>query len=226
MNGHGLCSHALSFSFLTISACSTPLPPTPQGLPDLKQLVGANWVDPPKRERKRVLNYSEADYYKNALKTTKAERQTGPKMPKMPALQDFQFFNTRRLHELYEKENFFEMFKHQQAQKEQQMRSQGASDETIAKELVPPEDAPQPLTEEELAEREKLHGEGFTNWSRRDFNAFVRACEKYGREALPQIAAEIDGKTEEEVGALGARGMCMGSWGGAIVWCGDGVLML
>lgn len=35
----------------------------------------------------------------------------------------------------------------------------------------------------------------------RDFNAFVRACEKYGRESIPQIAAEVDGKTEEDVRA-------------------------
>lgn len=35
--------------------------------------------------------------------------------------------------------------------------------------------------------------------ARSDFNAFVRACEKYGRENIPQIAAEVDGKTEDEV---------------------------
>jgi SWI/SNF-related matrix-associated actin-dependent regulator of chromatin subfamily A member 5 len=34
---------------------------------------------------------------------------------------------------------------------------------------------------------------------RSDFNAFVRACEKFGRENIPLIAAEVDGKTEEEV---------------------------
>ena len=34
---------------------------------------------------------------------------------------------------------------------------------------------------------------------RRDFNAFVRACEKFGRAAVPAIAAEIEGKTESEV---------------------------
>ena len=36
---------------------------------------------------------------------------------------------------------------------------------------------------------------------RRDFNAFVRACEKYGRTNLKDIAGEIDGKTEEEIKA-------------------------
>lgn len=36
---------------------------------------------------------------------------------------------------------------------------------------------------------------------RRDFNAFVRACEKYGRHNLADVARDIESKTEEEVGA-------------------------
>ena len=36
------------------------------------------------------------------------------------------------------------------------------------------------------------------DWNRRDFNAFVRAAEKYGRHALKEIASEIDGKNEEQ----------------------------
>ena len=35
---------------------------------------------------------------------------------------------------------------------------------------------------------------------RRDFNAFVRACEKYGRAALADIARDVENKSEEEVG--------------------------
>lgn len=41
--------------------------------------------------------------------------------------------------------------------------------------------------------------QGFSNWSRRDFNAFCRACEKYGRTDLRSISLEIEGKTEEDV---------------------------
>ena len=55
---------------------------------------------------------------------------------------------------------------------------QGASDEVVASAVAPSADDPQPLTEEELAERDALLSGGFSNWSRRDFNAFVRACEK------------------------------------------------
>ena len=38
-------------------------------------------------------------------------------MPKQPQHADFQFFDTDRLNELYEKETAYEIFKHQQAQK-------------------------------------------------------------------------------------------------------------
>ena len=50
-----------------------------------------------------------------------------------------------------------------------------------------------------MAEKAKLLDSGFSNWMRRDFNAFVRACEKYGRSNLKDIASEIDGKSDEEV---------------------------
>ncbi len=60
--------------------------PLPEGL-DLKHIMGQHWIDPPKRERKRVHNYSEAEYFKNALKSNKGERSAGPRLPKMPQLQ-------------------------------------------------------------------------------------------------------------------------------------------
>ena len=41
-------------------------------------------------------------------------------------------------------------------------------------------DEAEPLTEEELAEKETLISQGFENWSRRDFQQFVRALETYG----------------------------------------------
>jgi hypothetical protein len=41
--------------------------------------------------------------------------------------------------------------------------------------------------------------QGFASWTRRDFNTFIRACEKYGRNDIKSIASEMDGKTEGEV---------------------------
>lgn len=62
-----------------------------------------------------------------------------------------------------------------------------------------PEDLGDPLTAEEREEKERLLEEGFSSWSRRDFNTFIRACEKYGRNDIKGIASEMEGKTEEEV---------------------------
>jgi SWI/SNF-related matrix-associated actin-dependent regulator of chromatin subfamily A member 5 len=44
---------------------------------------------------------------------------------------------------------------------------QGADEEAVAAALVPAPDDPQPLSEEEIAEKEQLLSTGFTNWSRK-----------------------------------------------------------
>ena len=41
--------------------------------------------------------------------------------------------------------------------------------------------------------------QGFTNWSKRDFNQFIRLHEKYGRDEVDSISKEIEGKTPDEV---------------------------
>ena len=61
-------------------------------------------------------------------------------------------------------------------------------------------DGAEALTDEEALEKETLLGEGFTSWSKRDFNQFVKANEKYGRDDLEAISKEVEGKTPEEVG--------------------------
>ena len=38
----------------------------------------------------------------------------------------------------------------------------------------------EPLTEEQQQEKEELIAQGFENWSKRDFQQFVRALETYG----------------------------------------------
>lgn len=51
-------------------------------------------------------------------------------------------------------------------------------------EIAPTPDDPQPLTEEEEKEKAALLEDGFKEWSRRDFNAFVRACEKVASDVV------------------------------------------
>jgi len=58
----------------------------------------------------------------------------------------------------------------------------------------------EPLTEEELAEKEALVAQGFEDWSRRDFQQFVRALESYGwTEDFELLATDIQDKTPDDV---------------------------
>ena len=41
--------------------------------------------------------------------------------------------------------------------------------------------------------------QGFSDWKRADFNAFVRGCELFGRNDLASVTSEVEGKTEKEV---------------------------
>ena len=60
-------------------------------------------------------------------------------------------------------------------------------------------DEAEPLSEEEIAEKESLLTQGFTTWTKRDFNQFIKANEKYGRDDIENIAKDVEGKTPEEV---------------------------
>ncbi|XP_068661697.1 ISWI chromatin-remodeling complex ATPase CHR11-like isoform X2 [Aristolochia californica] len=153
---------------------------------DFKKIVTEHWNEPPKRERKR--NYSESEYFKQAMRQGGPAKPREPRIPRMPQLHDFQFFNTQRLNELYEKEVRYLMQTHQ---KNQLKDTIGEADEI--------EDVGEPLTSEEQEEKEQLLEEGFSSWTRRDFNTFIRACEKYGRNDIKGISSEMEGKTEEEV---------------------------
>ena len=100
---------------------------------------------------------------------TAPPRVAGPRLPRMPPLFDYQFFNVARLTEIYEKEA--------NAITAAAARDAAAAAATAAGKGGGPNAAaaaaaagePQPLTEEEEAERERLLNEGFTQWSRRDF---------------------------------------------------------
>ena len=171
----------------------------PEGV-DLKSYVAANWIGPGTRERKKV-KYNENEYYRD--KMTGGPRQSkGPRLPKIPVMHDFQFFDTVRLTQLFEKESLYEQYKHQVDQRRNYAIAQGVSDEQLEKmrlEEEAKEDAPTALTEEEMFEKDRLLEAGFSNWNKRDFNSFVKACERYGREDISSISQDIDGKTFEEV---------------------------
>ena len=142
----------------------------------------------PKRVTKQ--NYDENDYYRSMLSTRGEGRQ---KLPKQMQISDFQFFDTERLNHLRQKE-----LRHMQAQ---QVRA-GLEDAGVPKkanQLAASEAESPPLTIEEEEEKQELLRHGFSTWNRRDFNAFVRGCEFFGRRDLASITHEVEGKSEKEV---------------------------
>ena len=166
---------------------------------DIKAAIADNWIGPGTRDRKRI-RYNENEYYRDKLAQPRGP--AGPKMPKlskMPNMSEYQFFNVARISDLYEKEHRHEQHKHMLAQKKAAAEAQGASEDVVMKEVEAGPDDPPPLSAEEEEEREKLLEEGFASWNKRDYNTFVKACERYGREDLEAIAAAMEGKAEEDV---------------------------
>ncbi|KAH8042617.1 hypothetical protein HPB51_024849 [Rhipicephalus microplus] len=158
---------------------------------------GLNWIEPPKRERKA--NYAVDAYFREALRVSEPKAPKAPRPPKQPNIQDFQFFPPR-LFELLDKEIYY--YRKTIGYKVPKNPDLGSDAGRIQREEQAKIDESEPLTEEELAEKEKLLTEGFTNWARRDFNQFIKANEKYGRDDIESIARDVEGKTPEEASGL------------------------
>lgn len=161
-----------------------------------KQKIGplGSWIEPPKRERKA--NYAVDAYFREALRVSEPKAPKAPRPPKQPNVQDFQFFPPR-LFELLDKEIYF--YRKSIGYKVPKNPEYGADAERIRREEQKRIDEASSLTEEELLEKEELLKQGFTNWSKRDFNQFIKANEKYGRDDIDSIAHEVEGKTPDEV---------------------------
>lgn len=159
-----------------------------------KQLGIGHWIEPPKRERKA--NYAVDAYFREALRVSEPKAPKAPRPPKQPNVQDFQFFPPR-LFELLDKEIY--NYRKSIGYKVPKNLDLGADAGRVQKEEQKKIDESDPLTEDEIAEKDKLLTEGFTNWTKRDFNQFIKANEKYGRDDIESIAREVEGKTPEEV---------------------------
>ncbi|KAL0994230.1 hypothetical protein UPYG_G00119550 [Umbra pygmaea] len=151
------------------------------------------WIEPPKRERKA--NYAVDAYFREALRVSEPRAPKAPRPPKQPNIQDFQFFPPR-LFELLEMEILF----YRKTIGYKVPRSLDIPNSAqVKKEEQRKIDEAEPLSPEETEEREKLLTQGFTSWNKRDFNQFIKANEKYGRDDIDNIAREVEGKTPEEV---------------------------
>ncbi|KAI0268255.1 SNF2 family N-terminal domain-containing protein [Gloeopeniophorella convolvens] len=158
-----------------------------------------------KRERK--LNYSVDSYFKETMRAGPSKTEKAPKLPRAPkqiSLQDFQFFPPK-LAELQERE--LAVYKRlndipavaRDAQGEDDTPEKLEAELQAAQEFI---DSAEPLTEEEVQEKEDLIAQGFEDWSRRDFQQFVRALESYGwTDDFDLLASEIQDKTAQDVAA-------------------------
>lgn len=158
-----------------------------------KQIIGM-WIEPPKRERKA--NYAVDAYFREALRVNEPKAPKAPRPPKQPVVQDFQFFPPR-LFELLDKEIYY--YRNTVTYQVPKNPEFGADAARIQKEEQNKIDEAEPVTEKELEERDTLLTEGFLIWTKRDFNQFIKANEKYGRDDIENIAKEVEGKTPEEV---------------------------
>ncbi|ESN98569.1 hypothetical protein HELRODRAFT_101736 [Helobdella robusta] len=152
------------------------------------------WIEPPKRERKA--NYAVDAYFREALRVSEPKAPKAPRPPKQPTVQDFQFYPPQ-LFELLDKEIYF--FRKSIGYRVPKDPDHGADAEKIRREEQKKIDDAEPLTDEEIALKDELLRQGFSTWTKRDFNQFIKANEKYGRSDLESISKEVEGKTPAEV---------------------------
>ncbi|KAL6073870.1 ISWI chromatin-remodeling complex ATPase CHR11 [Balamuthia mandrillaris] len=163
-----------------------------------------SWIKLPARTRKQ--NYSVDNYYREVMRTTPAKKPTLPRPPKQPVIHDFQFYPPR-VSELLEKETAaFRArleYKKNKALEGHSGRASAAAEEGEEEQEQEEEKEPDfgDLTEEERAEKDELLTQGFADWNRRDFQSFVKACERFGRRDLEAIAQAVESKSLQQVTA-------------------------
>ncbi|XP_055855745.1 chromatin-remodeling complex ATPase chain Iswi [Episyrphus balteatus] len=156
-------------------------------------VVGA-WIEPPKRERKA--NYAVDAYFREALRVSEPKAPKAPRPPKQPIVQDFQFFPPRLFELLDQEIYFYRKTLNYKVPKNPELGSEASKAQREEQRKI---DEAEQLTEEEILEKETLLTQGFTMWTKRDFNQFIKANEKYGRDDIENIAKDVEGKTPEEV---------------------------
>ncbi|XP_055902987.1 chromatin-remodeling complex ATPase chain Iswi isoform X2 [Eupeodes corollae] len=156
-------------------------------------VVGA-WIEPPKRERKA--NYAVDAYFREALRVSEPKAPKAPRPPKQPIVQDFQFFPPRLFELLDQEIYFYRKSLNYKVPKNPELGSEASKAQREEQRKI---DEAEALTEEEILEKETLLTQGFTMWTKRDFNQFIKANEKYGRDDIENIAKDVEGKTPEEV---------------------------
>lgn len=170
--------------------------------PGARKGLNFNLLSLSKRERKS--NYSVDNYFKDTLRAGPSKPDKGPRIPRAPKqiqIQDFQFFPPE-LNELQERElavfkrlNGITATVREPAADEKPDKLE--QERLAAQEFI---DTAEPLTEAELAQKDAYIEMGFADWSRRDFQQFIRALESYGwGESFDVYAQDIPDKSPEDI---------------------------
>lgn len=158
--------------------------------------------DPSTRRERSKINYSIDGFYREALgeksgqPSGKGGKARAPLPPGHPHIIDFQFFPLE-LSDLLEREKLAYQKSVGYVIPEPDKPEQRAERDAIQAAI----DSAQPLTQSERRRRDTMLQEGFSDWTRKDFQAFCRACEKYGRKDVTSIASEVEGKTLDQIKA-------------------------
>lgn len=161
------------------------------------------WIEPSKRERRT--NYSVDAYFKEAMRVGSKPQIKAPRAPKQITVNEWQFFPPR-LSELQARETaaYQRSIGYKvpaREPKDSEMPEEVEEERQKEQAFIATAES---LTEEEEKEKEELANQGFVEWSRRDFQHFIRGAEKHGRINYSSIATEIEGKSEKEVREYGA----------------------
>eukprot|EP00606_Chrysophyceae_sp_TOSAG23-5_P000848 GSChrysophyteH2.ASY1.ANO1.520.1 assembled CDS len=131
---------------------------------DLSALTMAALLEPvAKRERKNIIDYSEA-----------FPSEAAPKQIRMPRMEEWHFFNKERIIEIFQQEK-------------------KAFDDFVDDGEIPVAvNGRLPLLPPEIEiEKRQLLSQAFGDWTRVQFNAFIRGCAKYGRNEFDKISKEV-----------------------------------
>ncbi|KAK7030739.1 SNF2 family N-terminal domain-containing protein [Favolaschia claudopus] len=168
-----------------------------------KKALNFNLLSLSKRERKS--NYSVDSYFKDAMRTGPVKTEKGPKLPRAPkqiSVQDYQFFPAE-LSVLQERELAVHKRLNGIPATVRESTAPEDTPERLEEERVAAQefiDNAEPLTEEELQRKDELIEQGFPDWSRRDYQQFVKALESHGwDQGFDVYAAEIQEKSAVEV---------------------------
>lgn len=142
---------------------------------------GYLFLDPGKRERKTVVNYSETNTRPARGDDEGDKKQKLPRHLRLNKMEDWQFYQKARLQELQAEEiKLFDALVE---------KGEAPSSGSLGKLILLPPDLHE--------EKTKLLEEGFGDWTKVHFNNFIRASAKHGRAEYEKIAKDVGRPVDE-----------------------------